>query len=64
MRPRTSKPLTMALEPAQIIRAAYWHADTGQPIPHAIVSVGAPVQNERATAPSPDSEPTTRGGSA
>ena len=35
------KPLTMALQPAQIIKGRITYADTGQPVPHALISVSA-----------------------
>ncbi|WP_020467194.1 carboxypeptidase-like regulatory domain-containing protein, partial [Singulisphaera acidiphila] len=42
------KETTLALEPARIIEGHVLAADTGRPIPNAVVSATAPVMNERA----------------
>ena len=44
----SSKDVTIALEPARIIEGRVLAADSGQPIPHAIVSATTRVHNEHA----------------
>jgi RNA polymerase sigma factor (sigma-70 family) len=44
----TSKEISLALEPARIIEGRVQAADTGQPIPNAVVSATTRVQNEQA----------------
>ena len=59
------KETTLALEPARIIEGRVLAADTGQPIPNAIVSATTLVQNEPpAASPPPGSAPTTGAGSS
>ena len=48
-RARPRKETTLALEPARIIEGRVLAADTGQPIPNAVVSASALVTNEHAS---------------
>ena len=43
------KEITLALEPARIIEGRVLAADTGRPIPNAVVSATTRVQNEHAS---------------
>ena len=45
----SSKEITLALQPARIIEGRVLAADTGQPIPDAVVSAATSVQNEHAS---------------
>ena len=46
-----SKPLTMALRPAQIITGRITYADTGKPVPHALLVVSAGGEGQRGSRP-------------
>ena len=58
-----TKETTLALEPARIIEGRVLAADTGRPIPNAVVAVGAGRGTGRRHGTSADSAPMTRGDS-
>ena len=60
---RTSKTVTMAVEPAQIITGRVTYADTGKPAPHAARRDCDPTATAARPGPA-TSRPTPRGGSA
>ena len=58
------KPVTVAMEPAKVITGRITYADTGKPVPHAVVEIYAYRDRRAARATPATSRPTPRGPSA